>query len=170
MAITAANGPQGLVNVLNKLIEQKNTGLLPRGVEQYIQYSNGGSEAFIKVDLNAKPYHFWCYDNKHGRSMPESIIDILKNFARAKDQKAALCVVRDVRNEELHTEKTSFLNGGSWGSVSFLPLSEEKVIQLLSMQKAAKSTLFNFFRSQTSSSAKPNENIVVEHKQKPTNR
>lgn len=74
-----ANGPQGLIDVLEHHFErcQKDEEFAKQ--IHYILYQLGAQKSFIKVDMSKRPFQFWYYDLL-GRPVTAAVKDALALF------------------------------------------------------------------------------------------
>lgn len=74
-----ANGPQGLIDVLENHYErcQKDADFAKEA--HYILYQLGSQKSFIKVDMSQRPYQFYYYDLL-GRPMTRAVQEALALF------------------------------------------------------------------------------------------
>ncbi|MBV9576590.1 MAG: hypothetical protein JO149_08200 [Gammaproteobacteria bacterium] len=76
---TIAQGPEGLIKVLNDLLEKPDA----QKSAQYILYQLGNQKSLIKVDISMQPFQFWYYDLL-GRPATKVVKDVLGNFVWEK--------------------------------------------------------------------------------------
>lgn len=74
-----AEGPEGLWNVLNDLLEKSQSLPESQPAEYYLKYHIGSQVSLIKVDFHADPVHFWYYDLQ-GRPPTNSVKETIAKF------------------------------------------------------------------------------------------
>ena len=80
MGFIVAQGPQGLEQVLNELLEKSKSDATFKEQPHYVLYELGNQKSLIKMDLNEKPVMFWHYDLL-GRAATSVVKDVLARFA-----------------------------------------------------------------------------------------
>lgn len=73
------NGPAGLWEVLNGLLEKTRSEQVTGPAVHYLRYELGSQISFIKVDLNADPVQFWYYDLL-GRPPTKAVKETIAKF------------------------------------------------------------------------------------------
>lgn len=74
-----ANGPQGLIDVLENHFERSQKDELFANQPHFILYQLGSQKSFIKVDMSKKPFQFWYYDLL-GRPMTTAVKEAIALF------------------------------------------------------------------------------------------
>lgn len=60
--MTIAEGPEGLMNVLDGFRRQAQQDESFRSEAHYILYRLNAQQSLIKIDFSEEPYQFWYYD------------------------------------------------------------------------------------------------------------
>lgn len=76
---TVADGPDGLMAVLESFLHQAEQDAEFRAKQHYIMYRLKDQKSLIKVDLSERPYQFWYYDLL-GRPATKAVKDIVAAF------------------------------------------------------------------------------------------
>jgi hypothetical protein len=76
---TLADGPQGLMDVLETFRLQAEQDAVFRAKEHYIMYQLKAQQSLIKVDMSEQPFQFWYYDLL-GRPMTNVVKDTVAEF------------------------------------------------------------------------------------------
>ncbi|HTM63808.1 MAG TPA: hypothetical protein VL360_04845 [Gammaproteobacteria bacterium] len=76
---TTANGPQGLMDVLESLRLQADQDAEFRAREHYILYCFNEQKSFIKVDMSEQPFQFW-YSDVNGRPATNAVKETIAEF------------------------------------------------------------------------------------------
>jgi hypothetical protein len=76
---TVAEGPQGLMAVLEKFLHQSEQDAEFRAKEHYIMYRLKDQKSLIKVDMSKRPFQFWYYDLL-GRPATKAVKDTVAEF------------------------------------------------------------------------------------------
>lgn len=74
-----AEGPEGLMKVLNELLEKSKNDPIFAKEEHYVLYQIGQQKSLIKVDTSKMPFYFWHYDLM-GRPMTSIVKDTITEF------------------------------------------------------------------------------------------
>lgn len=74
-----AQGPEGLKQVLEDLLEKSRQDPEFAAREHYIYYQLGGQKSLMKVDMSKPPFQFWYYDLM-GRPMTRMIEATIAEF------------------------------------------------------------------------------------------
>lgn len=78
-----AQGPDGLRDVLNKMLEKSMQDASFRAEPHYVHYQLGAQESFLKIDMSAEPYLFW-YCDLDGRPATNAVRNTIANFLLEK--------------------------------------------------------------------------------------
>lgn len=76
---TAADGPEGLMAVLESFLQQAEQDSEFRAKEHYIMYRLRDQKSLIKVNLSTRPYQFHYYDLL-GRPATKAVKDTIAEF------------------------------------------------------------------------------------------
>lgn len=76
---TIADGPQGLMEVLDSFLQQAEQDKNFRAKYHYIMYRLKDQKSLIKVDMSEYPYQFWYYDLL-GRPATNAVKDTIAEF------------------------------------------------------------------------------------------
>jgi len=76
---TIAEGPQGLMDVLDSFLQQAQQDKVFRARYHYIMYHLKDQKSLIKVDMSEHPYQFWYYDLL-GRPATNAVKDTIAEF------------------------------------------------------------------------------------------
>lgn len=74
-----AQGPEGLRQVLDQLLEKSSQDPQFAAEPHYVKYQMGAQQSFIKVDMSEKPYLFW-YCDMHGRAVNKAVQYTIADF------------------------------------------------------------------------------------------
>lgn len=74
-----AEGPDGLMTVLNDFLEKSEHDPDFSKQDHYILYQLNQQKALIKVDMAQKPFHFWYYDLL-GRPATKAVKETIGRF------------------------------------------------------------------------------------------
>lgn len=78
-----AEGPEGLKQVLNTLLEMTRSDPDKGANGYYILYRLGNQRSLIKFDTSHRPYHFW-YCDLLGRPATKAVKDTIAAFIEEK--------------------------------------------------------------------------------------
>jgi hypothetical protein len=76
---TIAEGPEGLTETLNELLEKSLKDPMFAVQEHFVLYKLGGQKSMIKIDTSQQPFRFWYYDLM-GRPMTVSVKETIAKF------------------------------------------------------------------------------------------
>lgn len=76
---TVADGPQGLMEVLDSFLHQARQDAAFRAQDHYIMYRLKDQKSLIKVNMSEHPYQFWYYDLL-GRPATNAVKDTVAEF------------------------------------------------------------------------------------------
>lgn len=76
---TTADGPQGLMEVLETFRLQASQDAEFRAREHYILYCLNSQKSFIKVDMSEQPFQFW-YSDVMGRPATNAVKETIAEF------------------------------------------------------------------------------------------
>ncbi len=71
-------GPEGLTQSLNRLLEERKRGE-NLDTPRYFLYQLGGQQSLIRVDINQSPFQFW-YCDLLGRPATKAVKETIANF------------------------------------------------------------------------------------------
>lgn len=74
-----AEGPDGLYQVLNELLDKAKSDAVFASQEHYIMYQIGNQKSLIKVDTNIIPFRFW-YNDLMGRPATTIVKETIGRF------------------------------------------------------------------------------------------
>lgn len=74
-----ADGPHGLMKVLENLLHQSEQDEAFRAQEHYIMYQLKDQRSLIKVDMSERPFQFWYYDLM-GRPATTAVKEVIAEF------------------------------------------------------------------------------------------
>lgn len=77
--MTIANGPEGLMGVLEDFRHRAESDAIFRSEPHYILYRLNTQESLIKIDFSIEPFQFWYYDLM-GRPATNSIKTTVAEF------------------------------------------------------------------------------------------
>jgi hypothetical protein len=76
---TAAEGPEGLDQVLDLFLQKSKSDPQFAAQEHYILYQLSEQKSLIKIDMSQQPFLFWYYD-LNGRPATEAVKKVIANF------------------------------------------------------------------------------------------
>ena len=76
-----ADGPEGLIKVLNELLEKSKNDSTFAQQKHYVLYQLGNQKSMLRVDTDKGPFTFWHYDLM-GRPATQAIKETIANFLR----------------------------------------------------------------------------------------
>lgn len=77
--MTVANGPEGLMEVLEDFRRRAELDPVFRHEPHYIMYHLNAQQSLIKIDFSADPFQFWYYDLM-GRPATNSVKQTVAEF------------------------------------------------------------------------------------------
>ncbi len=74
-----AEGPEGLKNILEELLEKSKQDPVFARQEHFVLYTIGNLKSLMKVGTDQAPFKFWCYDLM-GRPITLAMKEVLTQF------------------------------------------------------------------------------------------